>query len=68
MVAPVTNVPFPAELAKELQGRAERAGMDLPTYLAYLARVDIRSHDPAFAAATRHLFKKFPESMRKLAE
>ena len=68
MVAPVTNVPLPADLAKELEAIAARAGMTLPTYIAYLARVEIRRHDPAFAAATQHLFKKFPESMRKLAE
>jgi len=68
MVAHVVNVPFPAGLAQELEARAAKAGMSLQTYIAFLARVDIRRHDPAFVAAVQHLFKKYPESLRKLAE
>ncbi len=68
MVAPVTNVPFPADLAREMEIRAVKRGMSLPTYMAFLARVQIRQHDPAFTQAAEQVFKKFPESMRKLAE
>lgn len=68
MVAPVTNVSIPTDLAKELEIRAANAGMSLPAYIAFLARVQIRQHDQAFADATQHLFKKFPNALRKLAE
>lgn len=68
MVTPVTNIPMPSDLAKELEVRAAKLGMSLSTYVAFLARVQIRQHDPAFSQAASSAFKHFPESMRKLAE
>ncbi len=68
MVAPVTNVSIPTDLARALEARAASAGMTLPAYIALLARVQIRQHDHGFEDATRHLFKTYPNALRKLAE
>lgn len=68
MVVQTTNVSLPADLVKELEQRAAESGMSLPTYLAFLARLEVEGHDPAFVRATQHLFQKFPQSLKKLAE
>lgn len=64
----MTNVPMPVELARQLEANAAKAGVSLPAYIALLARVDVRKHDQAFVSAAMHLFKKFPQSLRKLSE
>jgi len=68
MVSPVTNIPFPSDVIAELEPRAKKFGMDVPTYLAFLARVEIRGHDKEFARAVRFAFSKFPQTLRKLAQ
>lgn len=68
MAQQVTNIPMPEDLARQLQANAAKAGLSLPTYIALLARVDVRKHDPAFVSAAQYLFKKFPQSLKRLSE
>jgi len=65
---PMTNVPIPSDLAKELEAQAKKAGMTLPVYVAFLARVGARQHDDDFRLAAKHLFSSYPKTLRKLAE
>lgn len=68
MVMQTTNVPFPNDVLAQIEPRAKRFGMDVPTYLAFLARVEIHGHDKEFARAVKFVFSKFPETLRKLAQ
>jgi carbamate kinase len=62
------NVPLPTELVKELESRAAKSGLDVPTYVALLARMHIRQHDPAFRDAARFVFAKFPDALKRLSQ
>ncbi len=64
----MTNVPIPAELAQDLEVQAKKAGMSLAAYVAFLARVGLRKHDEEFRNAVRHVFSKYPETLRKLSQ
>ncbi|MFN0132361.1 MAG: hypothetical protein ACKVW3_07520 [Phycisphaerales bacterium] len=68
MVSQVTHIPFQNEVIAELEPRAKKFGMDVPTYLAFLARVEIRGHDKEFSRAVRFAFSKYPQTLRKLAQ
>ncbi len=48
---PTTNVPMRADLAKEMEEQAARYGMDLPTFLAFISRVQLRQLDREFVSA-----------------
>ena len=63
-----TPVPLPAELVKDLEVQARKAGMSLAAYVALLARVDLRHHDHEFTSVIRSAFAKYPHVLRKLAE
>lgn len=62
------NIPMPAELAKEMETQAGRFGMDLPTFLAFLARVQVNAIDPDFSGAVKFLLTKYPNTLRELAK
>ncbi len=67
-MAPTTNIPFPNDALAQLEPLAKRFGMDVPTYLLFLARIEIRGHDKEFARAAKFAFSKFPETLRKLSQ
>lgn len=64
----ITNVPLPTDLVLELDNQAKRAGLPLSAYLAMLSRVAARQHDQEFVSATRYVFSKYPNALRKLAQ
>lgn len=64
----VTNVPIPTDLAQELEQQAKRFGMSLATYIAFIARANLRQHDADFVRAARFVFSRYPATLRKLAE
>ncbi|MBX3378117.1 MAG: hypothetical protein KF678_14070 [Phycisphaeraceae bacterium] len=68
MVAQTTNIPFPNDVLAQLEPRAKQFGMDVPTYLLFLARVETRGHDREFVRAAKFAFSKFPETLRKLSQ
>jgi len=65
---PGTTVPLKADLARALTEQATKHGMSLQTYIAFIARVNLRRLDREFTAATRATFNKFPETLRKLSQ
>jgi hypothetical protein len=68
MTAKTMNIPFPAEVFAQLEPRAKKFGMDVPTYLAFLARVEIHGHDKEFVRSVRYAFSRYPQTLRKLAQ
>ncbi len=66
--AAVTNIPMPTELAKEMEAQAAKFGMDLPTFMAFIARVQLHRLDREFVSAVKFVFKKHPNALRKLAQ
>ena len=65
---PITNVPIPADLAKEMEAQAAKFGMDLATYVAFIARVHLRLLDRDFVSAVKFVFSKYPNTLEKLAQ
>jgi hypothetical protein len=65
---PITNIPMPSDLASELESQASKFGMDLPTFMAFIARVHLRKLDREFTSAVKFLFTKYPNALRKLAQ
>ncbi len=63
-----TNISLSTDLVRELQAQACQAGMSLESYLALMARSTRHGHDAEFLNAARHLFSKFPNALRRLAE
>lgn len=63
-----TSIEMQTSLVKELEPLAKRMGLSVPAYLAFLARVGVRQHDPEFVNAARYVFSKFPNALRKLAQ
>lgn len=64
----VTNIPMPSDLAKEIEARARDYGMDLATFIAFIARVQLRQSDREFMSAVKFVFAKYPNALRKLAQ
>lgn len=68
MYQAITNIPMPQDLAQQMQERAAKFGMDLPTFLAFIARVHVDRLDREFENAVKFLFTKYPAALRKLAQ
>jgi hypothetical protein len=64
----VTSIQFPAELIAKIEPRAKQCGMDVATYLAFLARIEISGHDRDFTRAVRFALSQYPNTLKKLAQ
>jgi hypothetical protein len=63
-----TNVALPADLVEELTSQANRSGLPLAAYLAFLSRASSRQHDAKFVGALKYAFTKYPNALRRLAQ
>jgi hypothetical protein len=63
-----TQVQLPTSLVQELEAQAAKAGLSLSSYLAFIARVNVRQHDSEFVRVAKQLFAKYPDALRKLAQ
>jgi hypothetical protein len=63
-----TQVTLPTDLVERLAREAKAMGMDLPAYLAYLENCRAGRLDPKAQDATRFMFSRHSESLRKLAQ
>ncbi len=68
MAQDTTQISIPANLYHELEVLARKHGMDVPAYIAFITRIQLHDHDRAFVNATRFVFAKYSETLRKLAE
>jgi hypothetical protein len=59
---------LPEELLAELRARASRMGLELPAYLKFMMASQDKRLDSRFRDAVRHVFTKYPETLRKLAQ
>jgi hypothetical protein len=65
---PTRSVELPIELIERLEAEARDMGLTLGSYVEFLRRCKHHQHSAAFVDASRYVFKKFPESLRKLAQ
>ncbi len=63
-----SNINIPPELAQQLQARAKSMGMDLATYLRFLENRSQRGHSPGLERAMKQLYRRYPATLRKLAQ
>jgi hypothetical protein len=59
---------LPSDQANRLDAEAKAMGLPVPAYVEFLRNCQQRSHDPHFKDATRYVFKKYPETLKKLAQ
>lgn len=63
-----TQITLPTELVDRLTRDAKAMGLELPAYLAYLEQCRLGRLDAKAQDATRFMFLKHAESLRKLAQ
>lgn len=61
-------IELPADQADELEAQAKAMGMSLPAYLSYLQKCRSSMRDVRFNDAVSHVFKNYPETLKKLAQ
>lgn len=62
------HIEFPVEQAAQLEAAAKAMGMTVPAYVEFLKNCRERGHDAKFAEAAGYVFKKYPQTLKKLAE
>ncbi len=68
MDQPVRPIEFPGDQADRLEAEAKRMGLSVPAYVEFLRNSRDRNLDARFKDAAGYVFKKYPETMKKLAE
>ena len=63
-----TNVQLPTDLVHELTEQANRSGLPLAAYLAFLSRAAARQHDAELVSGLKYAFSKYPNALRRLAQ
>ena len=62
------SIPVSDERYAKLQREAAAMGMSIETYVEFRENSRDRKLDPQFQSAAKYLFRKFPETLRKLAQ
>lgn len=65
---PTRPIEFPAEQADRLEADAKAMGLTVPVYVEFLKNCQRRQHDSKFVDAAKHVFKNYPETLKKLAQ
>ncbi len=61
-------IQFPVEQAAQLEAAAKAMGLTVPAYVEFLKNSQQPGHDAKFADAAGYVFKKYPKTLKKLAE
>lgn len=59
---------LPEDQADRLEAEAKAMGLPVAAYIEFLRNCHARRHDEQFKDAARHVFKKYPETLKKLAQ
>lgn len=67
-MTPTRPIEFPVEQADRLEAEATAMGLPVPAYIEFLKNCYKRQHDQQFVNAAKHVFKNYPQTLKKLAQ